>query len=73
MKLWLLKAKEEFTGYIMNQNLIVRSDTEEHARFLANEEERDTSAKWLDPEYATCEELLQEGEEGIIIVDNNGA
>lgn len=73
MKLWLLKAKKEFTGYLMNQNLVVRAETEPEARWIANFAERDIYANWPDSEYATCDELLPAGEPGVIIADNNGS
>jgi hypothetical protein len=71
MKLWILKAKEEFTGYIKNQNVVVRAETEKEARGIATASDGMTRA-WIGS-YATCEELLPDGEEGVVIVDNNGA
>jgi len=70
MKLWILKATKRFTGYSMDQNIIVRATNEKTARemiFYYNHHK-----EWFDSDYATCEELLSEGEEGIILVDNNG-
>jgi len=71
MKLWLLKAKEQFTGYIKNQSIVVRAETERKARKVAEFDDRDS--KQLSPSEVTCEELLPDGEEGVVIVDNNGA
>ena len=70
MKLWILKAKED-TGYISNQNIVVRAETERKARKVAEFDDND--CKWLIPSEVTCEELLPDGEEGVVIVDNNGA
>jgi len=70
MKLWLIKAKADFTGYIMNQNLVVRAETAREARLIAVESDRNDS--WKSEGYATCDELLTEGEAGAIVVDNNG-
>jgi len=72
MKLWILKAKQEFTGYIKNQNVVVRAETEKKARDIATAHENSWTLEW-DTSYATCEELLPDGEEGVVIVDNNGA
>lgn len=72
MKLWLLEAKEEFTGYIKNQNIVVRAETEKEARDMATRDECRDSIVW-NKDYATCKELLPDGEEGVVIVDNNGA
>jgi hypothetical protein len=68
MKLWLIKAVED-TGYCMNQNVVVRAETEKKARNIAAEDDR--SYNWRLPSFATCEELLSDGQPGIIIVDNN--
>ena len=70
MKLWILKARKEFTGYISNQNIVVRAETEKEARELAAHDDRED--KWMTDAYATCEELLPEGDAGVVIVDNNG-
>lgn len=49
---------------------VVRANTEKEARKLASKEcgEEKTEA-WLNPEYSTCVELLQEGESMIILRD----
>ena len=70
MKLWILKAKKEFTGYVKNQNIVVRAETEKEARGIATAADGMCIA-WIGT-YATCEELLPDGEEGVVIVDNNG-
>ena len=70
MKLWILKARMEFAGYASIQNIVVRACSEKEARGIAAH--RDSTANWFDPLYATCDELSQDGEKGIIIEDNNG-
>jgi len=70
MKLYWLKAKED-TLYLSDQNMVVRAQSEQDARALAAE--RDVSERWMNDDFATCEELLQEGDAGVIIEDNNGA
>ncbi len=52
---------------------IVRTDTEEKARTLADDmagdENRDGDHPWLDPSQSTCEELLPEGDEELLLKD----
>lgn len=66
--------------------LVVRAETEQRAREIATEnacdEERgkflgekiaDTTTPWLDPKYSTCEELLQDGPEVMVLQDVHAA
>ena len=72
MKLWILKARKEFTGYLRNQNIVVRAENEKEARELAAYNDCRNDA-WLTRDYASCEELTPVGEESVVIVDNNGS
>lgn len=76
MKLWLLKAKEEMppwnSGYDKAYGFVVRAETEERAREIAEENSGNEAAKysaWLKLEFSTCTELLPEGEESLILRD----
>ena len=96
MKLWLLRPSDN----LPNENnpwipwfdkafgFVVRADTEEEARRLAEDESGDeeeydyniatrtktlTSTPWLDPSLSTCIELTDSGEPGIVIQDFHAA
>lgn len=69
-KLYLLKAKSH-TGYVRNQNVLIRATSESEARRLTAQDDHDE--RWKNNSYASCEILRQDGEVGIIIIDNNGA
>jgi len=70
MKLWILKARK-CTGYIHNQNIIIRAECEADAREIAASDE--SNDRWLTMDYASCERLTQNGDPGVILVDNNGS
>lgn len=63
-KLYILKAKKQFTGYCDVQNIVVRAESETEAREIAMYSD-DTITRW-DSNYATCEELYPEGEVGMM-------
>lgn len=82
MKLWLLENNKDLAEgnnpwkpwYDKSFAMIVRAETEEQARDIANEEAGDENneldsvpAPWKDPSYSTCVELTAEGEAGLII------
>ena len=71
MKLWILKANKEFTGWIRNQNIVVRAESEKEARELAARD--DCDAAWLESDYATCIVLTQKGDPCVVMRDNNGS
>lgn len=83
MKLWILKSRDdELRGsdnnpwhkkYDVMLACVVRAESESRAREIAQsegaDEVREGLLAWLAPEYSTCEELLTDGEEGLIISD----
>lgn len=81
MKLWILKARGEElppddnpwdAEFDMNYCLVLRAETEERARRLAQDKsqhESDTGKPWLDVKYTTCHELAATGDEEVICVD----
>ncbi len=92
MTLWLLKPI-----YIKGDDpwepwydkvfgFVVRAETEQRAREIANENGGDelrgkfmgnqtsnTEAPWLDPMYSTCQELLLDGPEELVMQDFHAA
>jgi len=78
MKLWILSP---FEGLPESSNpwvpwydkcfgLVIRAETEEEARNIANDKQGyDLNGAWLDTKLSKCEELLEDGDEGIIICD----
>jgi hypothetical protein len=81
MKLWLLRPIEGLENnpwepwYDKAFGFVVRAETEERAREIANESGGDEKPKnaWLDSTLSTCNELLPDGEEGLIIEDFHAA
>ena len=82
MKLWKLEPRDIYLRDEPNPDnpwrpwydkmfkVIVRAEDEESARRWANHvggEETIDHQPWLDAKYSTCEELLPDGEEGLII------
>jgi hypothetical protein len=71
--------------YDKNFGFVIRAETAEQARIIAQENTSDegrirASAKeygdgipWLHEKYSTCEELLSDGQEGLIIQDFHAA
>ena len=70
MKLWVLEAIE-WQGYDEYLGFVIRAKSSFEAREIASREshENDTENEttWLDSKQSTCEELLTDGEVGIIL------
>lgn len=56
---------DEYIGFV------VRAHDEYTARLIACENDRHLKEKWLDEDFATCELIPEEGEEGIILDSYN--
>lgn len=90
MKLWLLRPVDKFKKndnpwnpwYDKAFGFVVRAETEEQARELANDSAGDenrgeflgnktsnTKQPWKEAKYSTCVELLNDGEASVIIKD----
>lgn len=83
MKLWLLRPVEGDhhwePWYSKAFGFVVRAETEEDARKIADRNggnetsteysEDQSRHPWLDAEHSTCNELTQDGSEGMIIED----
>ena len=89
MKLWLLRPNKNLAKddnpwepwYDKAFGFVVRAETEEEARKMANEKGGDEIGPaqidvyrtggdpWLDPKYSSCAELTPEGKSEIIIKD----
>ena len=83
MKLWLLRPADGLYGvnnpwggvYLWDKakGFVVRAETEEAARYVANNNAGDENDEvinpWLDGKYSTCVELTSDGEEGLILRD----
>ncbi|HVM93908.1 MAG TPA: hypothetical protein VMT67_13890 [Terriglobales bacterium] len=81
MKLWILAKRDDLLPghdpwspwYDKMFGLVVRAETEQKAREVANEKSGDETWEfkdaWLNPSYSTCDELHLDGEEGAIIID----
>lgn len=84
MKLWILKAKKDLPKndnpwckwYDKFFGHIVRAETEEQARILAQQyseqnkgDENRTVQAWVNPKYSSCVELLPYGESEVILSD----
>lgn len=92
-RLWLLRPIEELPEdidpwcpwYDKTFGFVVRADTEEKARQIANDNggaevnelmtgwNRTGAKPWLNPKESTCVELTADGEEGVIIEDVHSA
>ena len=76
MKLWELRLNENYYDYDCCLGFIIRAETEEKARKLAHEhgcvENLYIKNPWLDPKSSMCEELIDNGEEKVILRDFNG-
>jgi len=61
--------------YDTTQGVVVRAATEKAARELAADRAGDEATKtnnpWLHPNQTTCEELLADGPEEVVMVDFN--
>ena len=85
MKLWLLRKIEDLNKddnpwepwYDTNKGFVIRAETEERARGIANHTRGSENSRgfvpWLDSKYSTCKELNISGEEGLIIRDFDAA
>ncbi|MFT4274540.1 MAG: hypothetical protein QM578_26420 [Pantoea sp.] len=84
MKLWLLKARAEDlpndnnpwkNPYDKNFSLVIRAESEDHARQLAQDVAVDEShgSPWLYAKYSTCDELSRDGSEGVLLIDHYGS
>ena len=83
MKLWLLKPVEGlgvdspwYGIYDCANGFVVRAETEDDARSFADSQGGDETRRpfhdtWLQPKYATCEELTGDGEPGVVLCDFN--
>lgn len=81
MKLWLLYPQTAYRGekflwepwYDKSFGFVIRAETEEDARRIAQENGGDeiyeNMPAWIDPHYSVCEELLAEGDPGLILQD----
>ncbi len=86
MKLWLLRPIRQDGDawdpwYDKSFGFVVRADTEERAREVANSNGGDETGPakvdiyrtggdpWLDPKQSTCEELTADGDECMVIQD----
>ena len=82
MKLWLLRPVENPQAakgnpwepwYNKAFGFVVRAETEEEARKLADgeagDENRDVCQPWLNAKYSSCVELKVKGEPGVVIRD----
>ena len=57
-------------NYGCNQGIVVRAETENDAREIADMNQgRETMNPWLNPKFTTCEELTSEGEPDVILID----
>lgn len=74
MKLWILEQKigvidMEHCAYAM----VIRAETEEKARLIADNNERqgrdNTDSPWLTPSETSCVELTSSGKEDVICVN----
>jgi hypothetical protein len=66
MRLWILTRKG--VGYEEVGQALVRAETEDDARVLASDLFPSSArAAWLDPSITTCDELVADGPEGVLI------
>ena len=81
MKLWLLSPKQEEgpwnPWYDKCFGFVIRAEDEASARALAHanagDENRRGGSPWLDESQSSCEELLPDGEAGMILQDFHAA
>ncbi len=71
MNLYILKPVEHWVPwYDKCFGVIVRADTERKARELASEQHGDEGPEvWLNSEKTTCEYLMAEGEQEVIMIN----
>lgn len=80
MKLFLLKAREvmfaeegspcpRFCGWTDPHGFVVRAASTEDARRVASNYGRSPTPWWLDDSLCSCEEILADGSEGVVMAD----
>lgn len=69
MKLYLLKTKE--WGYDCYDSMLIRAESEQRAREIANENCADEGAIWTDKKITSCEIIFVKGIEQLIISSFN--
>lgn len=85
MKLWLLQARTDLPDndnpwlnwWDRVHGMVIRAETETQAReqgslCIGNHSlggTHDLTPAWLSPQYSTCEELLPDGEPGVLLID----
>jgi len=68
MKLYLLERIGD-TGYDECIGHLIRAESEEIARTIANDNPGDEGPIWHNKEKVSCEEITMEGSEGILITN----
>lgn len=73
MKLWLLDRPnaDAYPGMSEMAACLVRAESENEARRLANDNHMAEGYVWLDPALVTCEEVVVEGEPGLLMIEMN--
>lgn len=75
MKIWLLRLLHERDDWCEYRAFVVRAETEQAARLLVASKDNGDGVptewiwdreEWLKPTFASCEEILTEGETAII-------
>ena len=79
MKLWILRPITKKRNspwdpwYDKSFGFVIRAETEEKARKIADEnagdENHDAKHPWLNSLYSNCKELLSDGKESLIMKD----
>ena len=68
MKLFLLKRRGK-CGWDEIKTVVVRAETAQRARYIANVKPKDEGQIWEDTTSTTCQALSEEGKEGVVITD----
>ena len=71
MRLWLLRRLDTRLLYDANAGFVVRAESEEAARNLANSQAADEGLLWNNLSASSCEVLDHEGSRGIVLTDFN--
>ena len=71
MHLWILTRIHRQPAYDVFNGHVIRAESEERARQMANQAAVDEGRIWLDPEKSLCSELTAYGPEGIMLSDFN--
>lgn len=81
-KLWILRPIPNLQKgdnpwdpwYDKSFGFVVRADSETQAREMASGgDENRGSSPWMDEKYSTCEELLPDGDRGVVMQDFHSA